>query len=170
MPPPQDFFTALYERPVFDRQFSSVHSSPQAAIEGKRPPRSLLASADEKERKTKHGVDGEELETFEPGGFAALGDLVSDDDGQEDGAEFKAVKDQRHGEWANNETGENEDRRNEQGDLCAGTDGDVDRDVHLVARGEVGRHPVLGSIANQVHHRWSRRQCHREPGVVCLWP
>ena len=43
------------------------------------------ASLDEEEGQPQDAIDGQELHAFVPGGLSALGDLVSDQDGEEDG-------------------------------------------------------------------------------------
>jgi hypothetical protein len=53
---------------------------------------------------------------------------------------------------ARDEREQDEHRGDEQGDLRARADRDVDRQVHLVLGGEVDGHPVLGGVADDRHH------------------
>ncbi len=79
-------------------------------------------------------------------------------------AELEAVEDQRHREVADEQRQQDEHRRGEQRDLRGRADRDVDREVHLVARGEVDRDPVLGRVADDRdddHADEERRQADR---------
>src|SRR4029453_9595424 len=120
------------------------------AAGGRRGP--VAVSGHEVEGQREHGVHGQQLEALEPGRLALLGDLVGDDDGQEDGPDLEAVEHQRHRERPDHERRQDQHRGHEQGDLGRGTDGDVDRQVHLVAQGEVDGDPVLGGVADDGDH------------------
>jgi hypothetical protein len=86
-----------------------------------------------------------------PVGLALGGHPVGDEDCQEDRRQLVPVEDECHRELANEERQEHQERGGEQRDLRAGTDGDVDRQVHLVLRGHVHGHPVLGCVSDDRH-------------------
>src|SRR5215203_3453742 len=93
-------------------------------------------------------VDREKLHTLEPGRLAVGGDVVADEDRQQDRAELEAVEDERQRIGADEEGGEDEDRGDEEGDLGAGADRDVDGEVHLVLHRDQHRDPVLSRVAD----------------------
>ena len=77
-----------------------------------------------------------------------MGHGLGDQYREEDRAQLEPVEDERHRERPEEQRDEHQHRRGEQRDLRARADRDVDRQVHLVARREVDRHPVLGGVAD----------------------
>src|SRR5919108_219141 len=68
------------------------------------------------------------------------------------GGQLEAVEDQRERVVAERERQHHEQRRDEERDLGARPDRDVDGQVHLVLARDVDGHPVLGDIAHDRDH------------------
>src|SRR6201996_2520420 len=108
---------------------------------------SSIASG-EVEGETEDRVHGQELDALEPGRLAVLDHVVGDQDRDHDRAQLEAVEDERQRIRADEVGGDDEDRGDEEGDLAARADRDVDRQVHLVLAGDEDSDPVLGRVAD----------------------
>src|SRR5438477_413202 len=109
--------------------------------------RSAISRAYEVEADSEHGVDGHEEGAFQPVRLAVERDDGGGEHREPDRRRLEAREGKVH-RRAEDDTGEDQDGRDEQGDLLGGLPGDAERDVHLAAPAESDGRGVLGCVAD----------------------
>ncbi len=107
----------------------------------------LSWSRQEIEKYAKNEIDTEELEAFEPVGFAVHGHESDHAHGKNDGGDFQGMKHQGHGR-IRELRGQDKQRRYKKRNLDAAAHRDVEGEVHVLSSRHHDRRGVFGCISH----------------------